>query len=96
MQGETLMSETKVFLADFTFRSGEAEMPFHHTLLAKNIADAESKIDRYFRDFGPDVKPIGYLCFEYQQGYYAVLYEGLEQSTPERVVQHLMIPGTAR
>lgn len=86
------MPKKKLFLAHFTFRSGEAEIPFHHTVSARNLEDAERRIEDYLDDFAAFPKRIGYLRYEYWHGYYAVDYEGVDPTTPDSVVRHLMMP----
>ncbi|MGH9863519.1 MAG: hypothetical protein ACRD35_08860 [Candidatus Acidiferrales bacterium] len=85
------MPRQKLYLAHFTFRSGEAEIPFHHTILASSLTQAEKKIENYLSDFAGFPNRIGYLSYEYWHGYYAVDYEGVEQRTADSVIQHLMI-----
>ena len=85
------MPKKKLFLVHFTFRSGEAEIPFHHTLFARNLRGAERRIEEYLSDFADFPKRLGHLCYEYWHGYYAVDYEGVEPTTPDFVVRHLMI-----
>jgi hypothetical protein len=90
------MSKQELFLAHFTFRSGEAEIPFHHTLFARDLEDAEERIDVYLGDFAAFPKRVGHLQYEYWHGYYAVDYEGVEPATPGSIVRHLMIWGPRR
>jgi hypothetical protein len=90
------MSKEKLFLAHFTFRSGEAEIPFHHTLFARDFESAEERIDSYLSDFAAFPQRVGHLHYEYWHGYYAVDYEGVEPATPESIVRHLMIWGPRR
>lgn len=83
-----------LFLAHFTFRSGEAEVPFHHTLFADTTEEAMLTVRTYLREFARDPRPTGPYSYEYEKGAYAVLFEGLGSETSISVVKHLQITGT--
>jgi hypothetical protein len=88
---EIEMAKTKLYLARFTFRSGEAELPFEHTVLGLSLVDVEKKVRNYLRTFAGEPRRIGTFSYEYYGGYYAVSYSGSEPATPKSVVRNLLI-----
>lgn len=85
------MQKGKLYLAHFEFYSGEAEIPFHHTLWAASMEEARRRVEEYLREFAAEPERVGYLSYLYWDGYYGVKYKGLEETTPERVVRYLRI-----
>jgi len=85
------MPKQKLYLAHFQFHCGEGEIPFHHTLFAASLEEAKRHIGKYLREFAAQPERVGYLCYEYWDGYYAVNYDGVEEVTPEDVVRRLRI-----
>ena len=85
------MPQETLFLAHFTFISGEAELPFHHTLLARSAKRAMVAIRRYLRGFASGAQPLNNFTYEYYGGYYAVSFDGLERTASEAVISHLLL-----
>lgn len=86
------MAERKLFLARFTFRCGEAELPFEHTLFARSAAEVKKRVSTYLRTFAGDSRRTGDFSYEYYGGYYAVSYSGASPATPGSVVRELLMP----
>jgi len=55
------------------------------------LRQAGRRIGEYLREFAAQPERVGYLCYLYWGGYYAVSYDGVEEVTPEDVVRHLRI-----
>lgn len=85
------MPAERLFLGDFSYISGEAEMVFHRTILARDMRDAERKIRSWLRNHGPDPEQVGRLSYIYADGMYALKYHGLIQTTPESLVRYLSL-----
>lgn len=86
------MTNRKLFLARFTFRCGEAELPFEHTLFARSVAEVRNKVDNYLRHFAAEARRVDDFSYEYYGGYYAVSYSGADPATPEAVVRQMLMP----
>lgn len=82
----------KLFIVRFTFRCGEAELPFEHTVLAGSKDDLERRVTDYLRSFAAEAGPVGDFSYQYYAGYYAVSYCGCERATPESVVRNMLMP----
>ncbi len=86
------MAKSKLFLARFTFHCGGAELPFEHTVFARNAAEVKKKVSTHLRTFAGDPRRTGNLSYEYYGGYYAVSYNGATPATADSVVQDLLLP----
>ena len=86
------MAAKKLFIARFTFRCGEAELPFEHTVLGRTADDIEKRVGEYLRSFAGEARPTGDFSYDYYGGYYAVSYCGAEPATPQSVVRRMLIP----
>lgn len=85
------MRRRRLFLAHFTFRSGEVEMPFHQTLHAADFREAEQTIVRYLQGFYTQPEELGYLSYAFDRGAFAIDCDEIEPCAPERIIRHLEV-----
>lgn len=87
------MAEKKIFRADFSYISGEAEMIFHRTVVAGNVHEAERKIRRWLLNHGPQAEQLGRMSYMYAygDGCYCIKYHGMSPTSGEELVRYLLI-----